>query len=254
MRKKALILLIFSIFYVGCSSSNEYLFMTPEEHFELAMKYYNDKSFESAINEFQSILLQYPGSSVIDDSQFYLAQSRFMRKEFIIAASEFSRLIRNMSASEYIPEAQFMLAECYYKLSPAVSLDQRYTKKAKEEYQAYVYFFPTHEKAVEAENRIFEMNEKLAQKEFNDAVIYTKLEYYEAAVLYFDSVIEIFHDTKYAPMASFNKIKVLIEIKKNNDALIEATKFVQRYPTDPNYFEVEKIKTQLESSLSSLMK
>lgn len=252
MPKIALILLFLSLIYAGCSSSDETTFMIPEDHLKVAMDYFNDESYDAAINEFQTILLQYPGSAVIDDAQYYLAQSRFLRKEYIIAASEFSRLIRNMTASEYVPEAQFMLAECYFELSPPVALDQRYSKKAKEEYQAFIDFFPTHPNAVEAERKIVEMNEKLANKEYNDAVIYSKLEYYEAAILYFDHVIETFHDTKFAPMASYNKIKLLIDIKRNQEALKEVNKFVERYPDNPNYFEVSTIKSQLESELSLL--
>lgn len=252
MPKIALILLLLSLVYAGCSSSSETTFMNPDDHLKIAMEYFNKKSYDSAINEFQTILLQYPGSAVIDDAQFYLAQSRFLRKEYIIAASEFSRLIRNMTASEYVPEAQFMLAECYYQLSPSVSLDQRFTKKAKEEFQAFIDFFPTHPKADEAGRKIVEMNEKLANKEYNDAIIYTKLEYYDAAIIYFDQVIETFHDTKFAPMASYNKIKLLIDIKRKSDALKEVNKFVERYPDNPNYFEVAKIKSQLESELSLL--
>ena len=50
------------------------------------MKLYQEEDYEEAIKEFESIILQYPGSSIIDDAQFYLAMTRFNREEYILAA------------------------------------------------------------------------------------------------------------------------------------------------------------------------
>ena len=68
--------------------------------------------------------------------------TRFQRGEYILAAFEFSKLMKNMPASEFVPISQFMISECYYELSPNYTLEQKYTKKAIEEYQAFIDFFP----------------------------------------------------------------------------------------------------------------
>jgi outer membrane protein assembly factor BamD len=64
-------------------------------------------------------------------------------------------------------------------------------------------------------------------------------------------VIDVYHDTKYAPLASFNKINLLANREKNYDALTEANKFLEKYPNDENYKEVEDIKATLISKLSA---
>jgi outer membrane protein assembly factor BamD len=247
-------LFILSLFYMGCSSSIETANLDADERLKYAMELFNDETYDLAIAEFEAIILQFPGNEVVDDAQFYLAKCRFARKEYILAASEFSRLIKNMAASSFVSESQFMLATCYYQLSPPYSLDQRYTKKAIEEYQAFIDFFPTDERVQDAEKNINELNEKLALKVFNSAIIYEKLEYYNAAVSYYNNILEIYHDTQYAPMASYNKIKVLLLKNKKSEAEKEMDNFLIKYPSDPNYNEVQQMKEQSQSESDTATK
>lgn len=244
--KNLAILFLLSLLTWGCSATIETANMTPQERLVYAMKLYNDKDFETAVNEFSGIVLQYPGAAVVDTAQFYLGESRYNRKEYILAAYEFSKLIRNMPASKLVPQSQFMLAESYYKLSPDYSLDQKYTKSAIKEYQAYIDFFPTSDNVPDAEVKIKELNEKLALKEYHTAYIYSKLEFYRGALKYYDIVIEVYHDTKYAPLAMYDKIKLLISKDRSNEALGEINKFLQRYPSDDNAKELQNLKNRLE--------
>lgn len=234
----------------GCSSSIDTINMTGENRLAYAIKLYDDEDYLEAINEFQAILLQYPGSSISDDAQFYLAKTRFNRTEYILAAFEFSKLIKNMPASEFVPESQFMLAECYYQLSPNFNLDQKYTRKAIQEFQAFIDFFPTNEKVPDAEKKIDELNNKLAEKDFSIARIYEKMDYLKAALIYYEDVIETYHDTPYAPLAMYNKINVLIQRNRNDEAIAEIEKFLEKYPDDRNADDVKKIQAKLESRLN----
>jgi outer membrane protein assembly factor BamD len=248
--KNIFALIFISLFLFACSSSLDTTNMTPEDRLAYAIKLYQDEDSDEAVKEFESILLQYPGSSIMDDAQYYLAMTRFQRKEYILAAYQFSKLIKGMPSSEFLADAQFMLAECYYKLSPDYTLDQKYTKKAIEEFQVFIDFFPLNKKVAEAETDIKELNDKLARKEFDSARIYTKLEYYNAAIKYYDNVMEVYHDTKYAPLALYKKINLLITKDRDSEALSESIKFLEKYPGDENYQEVESIKNSLENKLS----
>src|SRR5690606_16732392 len=156
--KKILLLFFITVIFFGCSSSLDTVNFSAEEKLNYAMKLYEEEDYETAVNEFQAIVLQYPGNPVVDDAQFYLGMTRFQREEFILAAYEFSKLVNNMPSSEFVSRGQFMLAECYYQLSPHFSLDQKYTKKAIEEFQVFIDFFPSNEKVAEAETKINELN------------------------------------------------------------------------------------------------
>jgi outer membrane protein assembly factor BamD len=233
----------------ACSSSVNTVDFGPEERLQYAISLFGDEDFVEAATEFEALLLQYPGSVIVDDAQYYLGLCRFERGEYIIAAYEFSKLIKNMPASDFVSKAQFMLAETYYELSPNYNLDQKYTKKAIEEYQAFIDFFPLNEKVAEAEQKIEELNDKLARKDYDTAVIYEKMDYYTAAIKYFDSVVETYHDTKYAPQAMYRKIQVLMDREREDEALAEMRKFLKQYPDDDNFDTIEELKNSLESKL-----
>jgi outer membrane protein assembly factor BamD len=243
---------IFALGFWGCSSSYDSSSMYPEQRYHFALKLYNNKNYEDALKEFQAIILQYPGNAIIDSSQFFLGQTRFQREEYILAAYEYSRLIKNMPASKLVPESQYMLAECYYRLSPDFSLDQKYTLKAIQELQAFIDFFPSDSKVPETERKISQMNEKLAHKEYFNAYIYTKLDYYNAAIISYDNVIENYHDTPYASLSLYDKIKLFVQLKRNDEALSSIAKFLEKYPDDSRAKELVKIKTTLEDKLSAV--
>jgi outer membrane protein assembly factor BamD len=248
--KNILAILFLTLFLFACSSSLDTTNMAPEERLAYAIKLYEEEDSEEAVQEFEAIILQYPGSSIIDDAQYYLAMTRFQREEFIIGAYQFSKLIKGMPSSEFLADAQYMLADCYYELSPDFPLDQQYSKKAVEEFQVFIDFFPLNPKVADAEVKIKELNDKLARKEYEAARIYDKMEYYLAAINYYDHVMEIYHDTKYAPLALYSKINLLVERKRDAEALSESQKFIQKYPDNENLSDIEKIKNSLESKLT----
>ncbi len=210
-----------------------------------------DEDYEEAMREFQSILLQYSGSEINDDAQYFLALTYYKRGQYLLAAYDFSKLIRDIPASEFVQDAQFMLADSYYQLSPDYQLEQSYTKKAIEEFQAFIEFFPTHPKVKEAEKKIKELYSKFAEKEFHNAEIYEKMEYYNAAINYYKLVKDTYHDSKFAPMAHYKLIQLLILKQKNDEALRSIAEYISKYPDDPKIDELKSESEDLTAGLNS---
>jgi outer membrane protein assembly factor BamD len=245
MKKLIFPVLFVMMFLAGCSADVDRSTMTPEVRFQYALSLYNDKSYLDAITEFESILIQYPGSSIAGDAQYYLAMSRFKRSEFLMSAYEFSKLINTMRASSFIKDAQFMLADSYYELSPSYMLDQKYSEKSIEEFQAFINFFPTDPKVEEAERKIAELNNKLAEKMFSNALTYENMGMYGAAIDYYGYLIEKFHDSELSPKAALNKINLLVDRKRYKEALKETELFLSRYKGNSNIKKVESIKEDI---------
>jgi len=239
------ILLLITSFW-ACSSSIDTSTMTADQHLDYAISLYQDEDYEVALQEFQSILLQYNGTSVNDDAQYYLGMTYFKKREFLLAAYEFSKLIKDIPASTFVPDAQFMLANCYYELSPPYQLDQAYTKKAIEELQAFIDFFPLSPKVDEAEAKIQEMNLKLAEKAFQSAYIYDRMDYTRAAIKYYQIVFETYHDTEWAPEALFNKIEVENERgDMKRQVLRDIGIFLAKYPDHEEARYLQKLEAKL---------
>lgn len=243
--KKSVFVFLITIFIWNCSGSVDTTKFNAEEYFNYAMELYNQEDYEKAVLEFQNIILQYSGTTFNDDAQFYLGMTYYKREQYLLAAYEFSKLIRNTPASEFVPSSQYMLAESYYQLSPPYQLDQTYTKKSIEEFQAFVDFFPADPKVEEAEGKIKAMTEKLAEKEYQSAVIYEKMDYSKAAIKYYGLVADSYHDTKFAPMALYDKIKLQLSKGYINDVLADISVFLSRYPDNSVSKELQQIEVSL---------
>ncbi len=229
----------------NCATTVDTASMGDKARYNYADSIFKSESYDIALKEYEAFLLQFPGSEFVDDAQFAVGECHFARKEFLLAAYDFSKLIKNMASSPLIPNAQYKLAECYFELSPQFPLDQKYTRKGIEELQAFIDFFPTDPRVTGAEKQIKELYVKLAEKEFHNAQIYERMEYYSAAIQYYGKVVETYHDTKFAPIASYNKIKLLVLKKRNVEALNEISGFLSKYSTNERINDVKEIKSQL---------
>ena len=245
MKKYLGLLVIVSLLW-NCSGSSDSMIMDPDEGLAYAMELYNDEDYQYSQKEFQSLVLQYPGSTINDDAQYYLGMSYFNDEQYLLAAYEFSKLIRDIRGSEFVPIAQFMLADSYYQLSPPYQLDQTYTTKSIAEFQSFIEFFPIDPKLEEAERKINELNIKLAEKEFNAARIYEKMEYYNASLDYYTKVYETYHDTEFAAKALYRKIHILLDKERFSNAFESINMYLDKYPNDENVEEIRELHGQME--------
>ena len=241
--------LVFTIMASGCGSGEEATEATAESRFEDAKWLYDEGAFLDAINDFTVITLQFQGSPYAADAQFYLGECRFERGEYLLAAFEYGVLRRNYPASSRVPDALYKLGLSYYNMSPKWSLDQRYTRKAIDEFQTFVEYYPTHQLAVQAEETIKELNTRLAKKEYETARLYTRMGYYRAALISYDVVIEKYHDTEYAPQAFLDKAEILVQRGLYEEARTAVDAFLSRYPNHDLLPWVERLKDEIEDEL-----
>ena len=223
--------MVLVVVLAGCGSSEGTAVVTPEQRFEQAKARFDAEDFEDAISAFTVITLQYQGSAVAADAQFYLAESRFEREEYLLASFEYGVLRRNYPASPRAGEAQYKIGLCYYNLSPRSSLDQKYTIRAIDEFQAFVEYNPSSEFALDAEAKIRELTSRLARKQYDVARLYETMGYSRSALLSYDVVIEKFHDTEFAPLAYLDKADLLITRERWEEARTTIQAFLSKYPT-----------------------
>jgi outer membrane protein assembly factor BamD len=229
----------------GCGSSEPTKNPTVNERFAHAKELYDKGDYLEAINEFTVITLQYQGSQPAADAQFFLGECHFQRGEYLQAAFEYGVVKRAYPASTRVPDAQYKIAMSYYMRSPSSVLDQQYTRKAIDEFQSFVEYYPSNPLAVDASAKIKELNTKLARKLYDAARQYVVLERYKAALSYFNDVIEQYHDTDVAPLAFLDKVELLIERKRYMDASSDLEKFLHRYPNSVLRARAEKLQEML---------
>jgi len=240
-----------AVILAGCGGGDITKVMSVEDRFAHAKALFDDEDYLDAITEFTIITLQYQGSTFAADAQYYLGECRFAREEFLLASFEYSVVKRNYPASPRVADAQFKMGLAYYNLSPRSSLDQQYTKRAIDELQSFVEYYPSHEKAVEADAKIKELTTRLAKKQYDTAILYRTMEYYRAALYYFDDVIEKYHDTEFAPLSSIAKVELLISRNRYREAATETKRFLDRYPNSVLRGRMESLKKDIDEELES---
>jgi outer membrane protein assembly factor BamD len=238
------------LLFSGCGSSEPVEQLSAEKRFAVGMRLFNNGDYLDAIEDFKIVTLQFQGSSVADAAQYYLAECRYERGEYILAAYEYETLLRTMPTSQYAAKARFKRAMCYYRLSPPSYLDQDYTRKAIDEFQAFIEYSPTDSLVHDAESKIMELNAKLAKKDYDDGVQYMRMDYYKAAIVYFESVLEKYHDTPYAELAQLKKSEALSQRKKYADAMVEIEVFYRKYPNSQHKPEADELLAQIKQRIA----
>jgi outer membrane protein assembly factor BamD len=235
--------------FSGCGSDDATKQLSAEERYELGMKAFKDEDYLAAIEEFKVVSIQYQGSKVVDSAQFFMAESRYLHGEYILAAFEYDILIRNMPSSIFVSRSRFRRATCFFELSPKSHLDQNYSRKAIDEYQAFLEYHPADTLAPLAEERIVELNTKLAKKDYESGMTYMYMEYYKAATYYFDLVLDKYHDTQYAEPALLKKTEALMNRKKYADAKEAVDKFCSKYPTSSMKSNADQLRIDIETKM-----
>jgi outer membrane protein assembly factor BamD len=245
------ILLASTLLLIGCGSSKPPELPTAEGRFHEGMVEYNDENYFEAIQHFEVIRIQYPGSAYADSARFYSGMSRYHREEYLLASYEFGQLIQNIPSSPLVPEAQYMIAECYVQLSPGVQLDQVYTIKAINELQTFMELYPNHPRIEQARKDIITMYDKLAEKEFNTGVLYKGLDNYASATIYFDTIIDRYYNTSYVDDAMVEKLSILMLRKKWAEGSRLAEQFLAKYQDSPFVAKVERMKMECDGMVKT---
>lgn len=223
-------ILALAFFLASCTSTTELVVQGAHATFNEGLELLGNKKYLKARDEFNIIVKQYPASVYADSAQFYLAETYYSTEEYLTAAFEFGNINRNYPSSKLAPEARFRIAECYAALSPRVQLDQANTKKAISAFQSFIDYYPNSPLVPKAESEITKLRDKLALKDMQVAKLYMTLGYYRAAVVYYDVVLDQYHDSNVADQAAIGKVKALIKRHKDNQARDALKKFYASFP------------------------
>ena len=224
--------------------------LTTEERLAHAEKLFADGDYLEAQTQLRIIILNAPGSTVVDRAQFLLAECHYKMKEYLLAAAEYEKLVRLYTRSEYLDDAQFKVGLSYYELSPKSDLDQKYTLMAINEFQKFLEDYPSSPLAAEVIPKLEIAREKLAKKEYNTATLYRRMAYYESAVISYDAVLSIYYDTRFAEPSYFYKAECLLKLLKPAEAATSLRLLLDKYPKSEFRERAEELlkKTTVQSA------
>ncbi|HUI30842.1 MAG TPA: outer membrane protein assembly factor BamD [Candidatus Acidoferrales bacterium] len=219
-----------AIILASCSSTQELIVQSAGETYRQGMLLMQDKDYTKARDKFDIVVKQYPASAYADSAQFYLAETYYDQEEYITSAFEYENVYRSYPSSKLSPDARFMIAKCYMAQAPRVQLDQQSTTKAIEAFQSFIDYYPQSPLVPQAEKEIMDLRSRVAEKYYDTAELYTAMGYYKAAVVYYDLILDQYHDSNFADKAALGKVKVLMKRHKDSDAKSALEKFYISFP------------------------
>jgi outer membrane protein assembly factor BamD len=129
------------------------------------------------------------------------------------AEEAFQKVVSNYPESEWATAAKFQIAACRAAVSKGPDYDQGATQEAKEQFEDFLKAHPDAALSDDAQRKIAQLNEKEAQSNYSIGRFYEKQKAYDAAKIYYNSVVEEFPKSPWA-IKSFERVRILEKMKK----------------------------------------
>ena len=206
-----------------CSSCGEYSKILKSTDYELkysyAKKYYNSKKWAKASTLLEEVVPVLRGTSSAEESLYLLAQSYYGQKDYQTASSYFSTYYNTYPKGEFTELARFYSGYGLYLDSPDPRLDQTQTYEALAQLQLYLEYYPQSERAPQAQEMMFELQEKLAFKELLSTRLYYNLSTYmgnnyRSCVITADNALRDYPYSKYREEFIFLRIRAKYELAR----------------------------------------
>ena len=231
-----------SLTIVGCSSSAPRL-KGAEAYFEEGQKALDKKRCVQAIEKFQRLVNNFPGSRLAPDAQYYLAEAYFCSEDFVNAVFEYQRLLDTYPSSQWLDDAQFKIGESYFQQLHRPELDQKETYEALNYFRYFIEDNPASPLAETARQRIVDCRTRLAQKHYINGQLYQRQGHLDAAVLTYEDVVRTYPDTPWY----YHTLLQLGEIAQMRDDLSGARGYWEEVLSDSDEEKLqEKAREKLE--------
>ncbi|MCQ2102440.1 MAG: outer membrane protein assembly factor BamD [Fibrobacter sp.] len=232
LKKSPLFLSFFMVaaFLVGCSSSGQ----TKMKHtewckirYEHAEELFKAGKYGRATDKLEEILATCAGTGFMEQAQFLMAESYFNQEDWIEARGEYGSFILNFPGSPFIETAEFRKAISSFNMEFMVSRDEANTTIAMRDFERYLSNHPDTPLRDSVNYYYALLVDRLAEKEFQTARLYWRMDKYQAAVIYFKEFLETYPNTKrreealillarsYNELDQFETAKLYLNIAKN---------------------------------------
>ena len=146
-----------------------------EYQYEAAKSYFGKGQHSKAAVILEELISILKGTEYGEESLYMLAMTYYNQGDFISAAHYFNTYYTTYPRGTYTELARFFSGKSLYMDTPEPRLDQTSTYRAIQELQMFIEYFPSSNRREQAQNMIFELQDKLVEKEYLAAKLYYNL-------------------------------------------------------------------------------
>ena len=261
---KNLIAIIFAaILFSGCAHEFNQVYKSQDYtyKYEYAKEAFARGKYVQAITLLQELVTIQKGTDNAEESLYMLAMAQYCDMDYEGAAMTFKKYRQSYPKGIYAQMASFFIGESLYMSTPEPRLDQTQTVNAISAFQDYSDIYPGARLESVAQNRLFELQDKLVKKELYSAQLYYNLgtyfgnctsggSNYEACIITAQNALNDYPYNSFREdfallimKSKFELAKQSIETKKLDryrDAEDECYGFINEYPESKNKKLAEK--------------
>ncbi len=258
--KKSLVfsiaILSISLLFSSCGEYNSVLKSTDYEmKYSYAKKYYNEKKYARSATLLEELVPIFKGLSYAEESLYLLAQSYYGQKDYQTATAYFKQYYTTYPKGEFAELSRFYAGYGLAQESPDIQLDQSITMGAIQQLHLYLEYYPQSERAKQAQEVIYELQDKLAYKELLSSRLYYNLgtymgNNYEACVITANNALQDYPYSKYREDFIYLMISAKYELAlvsvadktqtRYRDVIDEYYGYMNEYPEGKYAKEVQK--------------
>lgn len=228
-----------------------------------AFFFYKRGDYEKAAFLFEELRGPYRGQPRGKDVMYYLAYCKFNQRLNVMAAYYFDQFVKLYPNDPRTEECAFQIAYCSYLEADPYYLDQQYTQKAIEQFQLFILTYSDSDRISKANELIITLRERLAQKTYEQAFLYFKVENYKAAVQGYQNVLRKYPDSRYREESQYMLFKATYFLAENSvaskmknrylDAIDWYERFVDKYPNSVFLKEGETYYAKAKKGLGKIL-
>ncbi len=211
------------------TSCGEYYKVQKSSDLDLKYTYaktcFDNGKYSRAYSLLEDLVPVFKGSDRAEESLYLLARSHFMAKNYDTSGEYFATYYRSYPKGQYTEMARYYSGLSYYLESPDSRLEQSQTYKGIEELQMYLDYYPRGEKVEEIQKMIFDLQEKLVEKEYKNSELYYNIgnylgrNYYESAVITAQNALKDYPFT--AKKEDFMMLILRARYKEAQESIVE---------------------------------
>jgi len=210
MKVKVFYCILFVVSLASCRSTfNEVLKTVDYDYkFEAAKEYYAAGNYNKCSQLLEEMVMLLKGTDKGEESLFMLGMCYFNMRDYETSAMYLDRYYKTYSKGIYAELARFFSGKASFLESPDVRLDQTPTVTAINTLLEFMDFYPYSPKRPEVYDMLEELRNRLAEKEYQSALLYYNLgsytgncvnggSNYEACIITAENTLKTYPYTKH---------------------------------------------------------
>lgn len=168
---------LLALMLTGCGGEYNKVFKSDDldYRYEYAKQSFAEGKYARAASLLIDLITPKKGSDDAQEALYMLGMSEYMSHDYESASATFKKYYQTYPKGVYAEQACYYVGQSLYEGAPEPRLDQTPTIGAINAYQQFMDFFPDSELRPKAQERLFELQDKLVQKELLSAQLYYNL-------------------------------------------------------------------------------